>query len=107
MKRLTNAILPIRLTGLDNDDVLEIKFKFTQYAKSKIAVYPSSDVEYFGEGVYGVHWTPSENGEFSNQSPVTCDAQIWLKGSSQNLDVMPTTFMLTESTFTYEEATNR
>ena len=84
MKRVTNAILPIRIKNVLLSDIRKCLFKFKQDEHEIIFTYPSDRVVVISEDVVGLKWTVDETEMFNSQQNVAFDTMIWLTGTDQN-----------------------
>lgn len=103
MKQMTNAILPVRFTGVNLDEVLRIRFKFTQSGKSLLFDYPSERAERLDTGTIGLHWTVEETAMFNAANGVAYDTMVYLGESGQVIETEPGSFKMTPTLFKKEE----
>ena len=103
MKRVTNAILPMRINGISLADVRRMLFKFKQDDHEVIFTYPSDRVVIIDEDVVGLKWTVEKTEMFNSQQKVAFDTMIWLTGTDQNPETAVGYFYMTPSLFTKEE----
>ena len=103
MKRLTNAILPIYIEGVNLDIVSGIRFKFQQGEKVLLFDYPSEKAERLDAYTVGLRWSVDETGMFSAQQDVQFDTYVSIVGSDMQVETAPSRFRLTPTLFTREE----
>ena len=103
MKRVTNAILPIRIKNVSLSDIRKCLFKFKQDEREIIFTYPSDRVVVIDKDVVGLKWTVEETEMFNSQQKVAFDAMIWLTGTDQNPETNVSYFYMMPSLFTKEE----
>lgn len=103
MKRLTNAILPVMIEGVNLDIVSGIKFKFQQGGQSLIFDYPSDRATRLDTYTVGLRWSVDETGMFSAQQDVSFDTYVSVIGSDMQVETAPSRFRLTPTLFTREE----
>lgn len=103
MKKLTNAILPVRIGGVDISSITYAKFKFKQGSSSKVFVYPSDDATVIGRCAIGLHFKPEDTAMFDADKAVEFDSLIKVNDSPNFLDTKPSTIKLTPTLFTIEE----
>lgn len=89
IKRGTNTTLPVKITGVDWDDVSKVEFVFKQEqsesaAAVKTAVYtPSGAISRDGDVIY-IPWTNEETYAFKRSAGYYMDTRISLASSSDN-----------------------
>lgn len=103
MKRLTNAILPIRINGVNLENVSRILFKFRQGNTIRLFEYPSDKAFKVSDDVIGTRWSLDDTEAFLSDRRVSFDTQIWVKDSENNLETQPGSFQMVPSLFTREE----
>ena len=103
MKRVTNAILPIRIKNVLLSDIRKCLFKFKQDEREIIFTYPSDRVVVISEDIVGLKWTVEETEMFNSQQKVAFDTMIWLTGTDQNPETNVSYFYMMPSLFTKEE----
>ena len=103
MKRVTNAILPIRIKNVSLSDIRKCLFKFKQDDHEVIFTYPSDRVVVIDEDVVGLKWSVEETEMFNSQQKVAYDTVIWLTGTDQNPETAVGYFYMMPSLFTKEE----
>ena len=103
MKRVTNAILPIRIKNVLLSDIRKCLFKFKQDEHEIIFTYPSDRVVVIDEDIVGLKWTVEETAMFNSQQKVAFDTMIWLTGTDQNPETNVSYFYMMPSLFTKEE----
>ena len=103
MKRVTNAILPVRIKGVSLSDIRRCLFKFKQDKHEIIFTYPSDRVVVIDEDTIGLKWTVEQTAMFNSQQKVAFDTMIWLTGTDQNPETNVSYFYMMPSLFTKEE----
>lgn len=103
MKRVTNAILPVRIKSVSLSDIRKCLFKFKQDEHEIIFTYPSDRVVVIDKDIVGLKWTVEETAMFNSQQKVAFDAMIWLTGTDQNPETNVSYFYMMPSLFTKEE----
>ena len=103
MKRLTNTLLPIRINGVNLENVSRILFKFRQGITVRLFEYPSDKAFKVSDDVIGLRWSLDDTGAFSSDKRVAFDTQIWVNDSENNLETQPGSFLMVPSLFTREE----
>lgn len=89
IKRGTNTTLPVKLSGVDWDDVAKVEFLFKQEQNEtapavKSAVYtPSGAIARDGDTIY-IPWTAEETYAFKRSAGYYMDTRITLVSSSDN-----------------------